>query len=45
MNFHFKDNSEVLYFDGCCHFNEKGYDYIIDEIVRHIKEDKSYQQN
>lgn len=40
----FKDNSEVLYFDGCCHFNKKGYDYIIDEIIRLIKEDKSYQQ-
>lgn len=41
----FKDNSEVLYFDGCCHFNVKGYDYIIDEIVRRIKEDTSRQQN
>lgn len=41
----FKDNSEVLYRDACCHFNEKGYDLIIDEIVRWIKEDSSQQSN
>ncbi|MCW5200284.1 hypothetical protein VU07_00480 [Desulfobulbus sp. F4] len=35
----FKDNTEILYRDACCHFNKKGYDLIIDEIVRLIKED------
>ncbi len=35
----FQDNKEVLYRDGCCHFNTKGYDYIIDEIVALIKTD------
>ncbi len=33
----FSDNTEVLYFDACCHLNSKGYDYIIDEIIRVIK--------
>jgi hypothetical protein len=32
----FKDNDEVLYFDACCHLNQKGYDYIIREIVEKI---------
>ena len=35
----FVDNSEILYFDACCHFNTKGYDYIIDEMVDLIKTD------
>lgn len=41
----FKDNNEVLYRDACCHFNEKGYDLIIDEIAKNIQEDSSNQQN
>lgn len=32
----FKDNREILYFDACCHFNSKGYDYIIDTMVDSI---------
>jgi hypothetical protein len=32
----FKDNDEVLYFDACCHLNQKGYDYIIREIVETV---------
>lgn len=35
----FKDNSEVLYRDACCHLNTKGYDYVIDEIAAHITAD------
>jgi hypothetical protein len=29
----FQENEELLYRDACCHYNTKGYDYIIDEIV------------
>lgn len=36
----FQDNKEVLYMDACCHFNTKGYDYIIDKIVTLIKADE-----
>jgi len=32
----FKDNSEVLYRDACCHLNRKGYDYVIDDIANFI---------
>lgn len=36
----FKDNHEVVYYDACCHFNTRGYDYIIDEIINFIKENE-----
>jgi hypothetical protein len=29
----FKDNAETLYNDNCCHFNEKGIQYISDDII------------
>ena len=40
----FQDNKEVLYRDACCHFNTKGYDFIIDEIVALIKTDSPNAQ-
>ncbi|KAB2891439.1 MAG: hypothetical protein F9K32_04165 [Desulfobulbaceae bacterium] len=33
----FKDNSEILYRDACCHLTSRGYDYVIDEIVDYVK--------
>ncbi len=32
----FKDNTELLYYDACCHLNGRGYDYVIDEMVSYI---------
>jgi len=29
----FKDNAETLYSDSCCHFNEKGVQYLADDIT------------
>jgi hypothetical protein len=29
----FKDNAETLYNDDCCHFNEKGIQYLADDII------------
>ena len=42
VNFHdltmmFADNNEVLYQDTCCHVNTRGYDLVIQRIVREIK--------
>ena len=34
----FENNSEVLYSDKCCHFNEKGYNMIIDYMVARMGE-------
>ena len=35
----FKDNSDILYRDACCHLNATGYDHVIDEIATHITAD------
>jgi hypothetical protein len=35
----FKDNSDVLYSDNCCHLNKKGYDIIANEICNIILKD------
>ena len=29
----FRDNAETLYNDNCCHFSEKGIEYISDDII------------
>lgn len=34
----FANNSEVLYKDSCCHVNTRGYDYVVDEIVKVLAE-------
>jgi len=34
----FVDEDEILYADSCCHLNERGYDLIIEEIVRKMSE-------
>lgn len=33
----FAGNDEVLYIDGCCHFNRRGYELIAREIARVIR--------
>lgn len=40
----FKDNSEILYRDACCHLTSRGYDYVIDEIVDYVKADGATKQ-
>jgi len=39
----FSNNAEVLYYDMCCHLNEKGYNLIIDKIVNVIQ--SKYEKN
>lgn len=43
----FKDTSEVMYRDACCHLNAKGYDAVIDSVVAAIttKETTARQNN
>lgn len=42
VNFHdltmmFADNDDVLYRDKCCHLNKKGYDLVIQRVLREVK--------
>ena len=39
----FSNNAEVLYYDMCCHLNEKGYNLIIDKIMNVIQ--SKYEKN
>ncbi|MDM8541059.1 hypothetical protein QUF90_08215 [Desulfococcaceae bacterium HSG9] len=39
----FSNNTEVLYYDMCCHLNEKGYNLIIDKIMNVIQ--SKYDKN
>ena len=39
LTYMFKDTPDTLYIDNCCHMNGKGYDLVVKEIVRLIKED------
>lgn len=33
----FADNTEILYYDACCHLNQRGYDLVIDQVVNTIR--------
>ena len=36
LSYHFKDTSDTLYIDTCCHMNYKGYGMVVTEVVRRI---------
>lgn len=38
LTYMFKDDSDTLYVDNCCHLNPKGYDLVVREIVSKIGE-------
>ena len=34
----FEDKEEILYVDACCHLNQQGYDYVVQEIAKIIQQ-------
>lgn len=34
----FSNTTEVLYRDGCCHLNQLGYDYVVEEIAKTVQD-------
>jgi hypothetical protein len=35
----FADNTEILYSDTCCHFNQRGYDLLAEALAERILEE------